>query len=161
MIKTENILISPIRAVLGDLADTTADFILCSADPDICRRQGNNVLAFHFMDTEEEDHPLRFMDEHACRIAAFLSRNDANKDLFVCCDSGESRSSAIAAAISLAIGKNDFSIWSSAEYHPNRLVFSIMCKRLGVVLSAEEINARKVMNDNAFRATVKEGNEAI
>ena len=91
MIKARNILISPIKAVLSELDDNTADYILCSSEIDgIENLGGSNVLGLEFLDTEMPDHFMRFTGIHAGKIRAFLTRPDANEDLFVCCDSGES-----------------------------------------------------------------------
>ena len=148
------ILISPIRAVINDMEDT-ADYIFCSSEKAVLEdplvSSFDNILLLHFFDTEEDTHPMAFQDSHAERILSFLSRPDANETLFVCCDSGESRSSAIAASVLLAIGRSDQFIWDSADYHPNLLVFRRMCSRMGIGLTEEEIMRRKERNNTAFR----------
>lgn len=130
MWKVKNVLISPIRAVRSELEDETLDFILCSGAEIPGARERENILFLQFLDTEVEDHPFCFREEHAEKILAFLSRENANGDLFVCCDSGESRSAAIAAAILRAAGQSDRIIWDSSEYHPNRLVYRRLCSIL-------------------------------
>ena len=158
MIKARNILISPIKAVLSELDDNTADYILCSSEIDgIEDLGGSNVLGLEFLDTEMPDHFMRFTDIHAGKIRAFLTRPDANEDLFVCCDSGESRSSAIAAAILLAAGQDDYCIWESTDYHPNGLVFREMCRSLGIEISEGMINERKTLNYNAIHKAIENG----
>ncbi|MCR5174273.1 MAG: hypothetical protein K6C09_06550 [Oscillospiraceae bacterium] len=154
MVRAENIIISPIRAVLNDLGDPMADFILCSSERDIRTDGMPNVLFLKFFDTEEENDPQRFRRSDAERIAAFLSRPDANGDLFVCCDSGRSRSAAVAAAVRLAAGEDDRTIWESTEYHPNVLVFRIMGEALGLDLSDGEIRARRERSDAAVREAI-------
>lgn len=156
MIKARNILISPIRAVMYDIKDPTADFILCTSDERVTVKDGGNVILLRFVDTEEAGNPGSFSEQQAMRIEAFLERTDANEDLFICCDSGESRSSAIAAAITLAAGGSDMRIWESVEYHPNSLVFKIMCKKLGVFLAEEAIAERRERNRIAFHNTIHE-----
>ena len=142
MLKADNIMISPIRAVLNDLDDPTADFVLCSSERTIDTDGRRNVLFLRFADTEEKDDPMHFRRSGAERIVSFLSREDANEDLFVCCDSGESRSAAVAAAVRLAAGQDDLEIWKSTDYRPNGLVFGIMCAALGLDVSGEEIRRR-------------------
>ena len=154
MVKAENIIISPIRAVLNDLGDPTADFILCSSERTIETDGRDNVLFLRFADTAEEDDPMRFRRSDAERICEFLSRKDASEDLFVCCDSGESRSAAVAAAVRLAAGQDDLEIWKSTDYRPNGLVFGVMCAALGLDVSGEEIRRRKEISDAAFRARI-------
>ena len=155
MYKAVNILISPIKAVLNDLEDTTIDFILCTSGTVSITEERSNILLLHFADIEEENNPFRFREYHAERIVSFLSRPDAKEDLFVCCDSGESRSSAIAAAVLLAVGKRDRHIWESTEYHPNLLVFRTMCERLGVALTDDDIQNRKENNETVFREAIR------
>ena len=154
MYKAGNIIISPIRAVLNDLADPTADFVLCSSETIVETDGRENVLFLRFIDTEEIDDPMRFRQSDAERICGFLSREDANEDLFVCCDSGESRSAAIAAAVQLAVGEDDLDIWKSTDYHPNGLVFRMMCSALKLDLSEEEIRRRKDINDAAIHVKI-------
>lgn len=128
MLKVKNIMISPIRAARSEFEDETLDFILCSSGEIPGVRESENILFLQFLDTEMEDHPFCFREKHAERILAFLSREKANGDLFVCCDSGESRSPAIAAAILRAAGQSDTYIWENVEYHPNCLVYRRLCK---------------------------------
>lgn len=144
--KATNILVSPVKAVRDDFQDRTLDFIICSDLPFPTAVNQENVLILRFLDIENELSPLAFQPEDASKIIRFLSRNNANKDLFVCCDGGVSRSPAIAAAVSLAIGKSDMPIWESAEYHPNRLVFQRLCWAFGIPMYPSQIKERtKVM----------------
>ena len=83
----------------------------------------NYVLAFYFLDTTEESNPHRFKPIHAELIYEFFRSIPDGADLFVCCDAGESRSAAIAAALKVAQGESDAEIWNSPEYHPNPLVY--------------------------------------
>ena len=109
-LKAKNVFISPIYAVLPDINDFSADFILCSSEQDIGKIVQSNVFALDFLDTIEVINAMKFKHYHADMIKTFLSRKGANEDLFVCCDSGVSRSPAIAAAIQLYIGEDDMYI---------------------------------------------------
>ena len=157
MYRARNILISPVRAVLNDLDDPTADFILCSSETVVSTDGRPNVLFLRFFDTEEENSFMCFRQSDAERIVSFLSRSKANEDLFVCCDSGESRSPAIAAAILLAAGKTDRDIWRSTEYHPNLLVFRKMCRALDLDIPEDAIRERKRSNDTVFHEALTRG----
>lgn len=157
MLKADTILISPIREVLNDLTDTTVDYILCSSEMAFETSGSKNVLFLHFFDTEEENGYMSFQNKDAESIASFLSRPDANSDLFVCCDSGESRSPAIAAAVLLAVGKTDRDVWENTNYHPNKLVFRKMCRALGVDLSEEAIQKRKDNSDAIYHEAIENG----
>ncbi len=157
MYKVSNVIISPIIAVINDLGDMAADFILCSSNWEIPVYKNSNVLFLHFFDTENFNHPMRFRDSHAEQIVTFLSKENANEDLFVCCDSGESRSSAIAAAIQLAVGHDDRYIWDCVDYHPNQLVFEALCQKLGVNISKQAIKSRKEINNSALEKAILSG----
>lgn len=51
--KANNIMISPIKMVLYELNDTTADYILCSSKQDVSKYQKSNILGLSFADTLE------------------------------------------------------------------------------------------------------------
>lgn len=117
-----HILISPIRSVIREIPDSDAWYILCFS----ARRElepSPHVRAFYFLDTTEESNPHRFKPIHAELIYEFFRSIPDGADLFVCCDAGESRSAAIAAALKVAQGESDVEIWNSPEYHPNPLVY--------------------------------------
>jgi len=57
------------------------------------------------------------------------------EQLYICCDSGESRSAAIAAATYMNLGFSDKSIWKNCKYHPNKLVYKVMCMEYGIKIS--------------------------
>ncbi len=155
--KAKNVLIAPIKAVLFDLNDMSVDYILCSSEMDVRKYTQNNILGLSFADTIEEKHHMRFTKEHAEQIVSFISRTQANDDIFICCDSGESRSSALAAALILYKGEDDLYIWQSTEYHPNRLVFKVMCQTLGIAISDSDILSRIRINDSAFHNAIING----
>ena len=117
-----HILISPIRSVIHEIPDSDAWYILCFS----ARRElepSPNARAFYFLDTTEESNPHRFKPIHAELIYEFFRSIPDGADLFVCCDAGESRSAAIAAALKVAQGESDAEIWNSPEYHPKPLVY--------------------------------------
>lgn len=150
-----NIIICPIRAVLRELDDPNTDFIICSTELQMEKSYPSNVLLLPFADTEDEKHPLAFSAEQAEGAAAFFCRDGHNQDITVCCDAGESRSAAMAAALMLSDGQSDEDIWGSAEYHPNTLVFRLMCHELGVQVGQEDIEQRKALNDKAIRDEIQ------
>jgi len=64
-------------------------------------------------------------------IRDFLKKEDDFKMLYICCDSGESRSTAIAAAIMRHYGNSDKEIWTTPLYHPNMLVYRNQMQAFG------------------------------
>lgn len=94
------------------------------------------------------------LDDQSVGYILFLRRARAADDLFLCCDSGESRSAAIAAAVLLSQNQSDLYIWNSTEYHPNHYVFKLQCAALGVNIDDEEIFMRRKLNDDAFHRAI-------
>ena len=90
----------------------------------------------HFSDVVNSDHPDAFTIETAESIVAFVNVLPEELDtLFVCCDSGESRSTAMAAAIMRYYGDDEIKIWENPHYHPNPLVYVLLCEALGIFIT--------------------------
>ncbi len=146
-----NVLISPIKAILPYLDTPDVDYILCTSEPLPPFNVGKNVLLLRFADVTDGKRQDAFQPWQAEAVCNFLRHTPSANDLFLCCDSGESRSTAIAAAILLAQGQSDLRIWDGSEYHPNELVFKIQCAMLGVDINENEIQTRKRLNNRAFQ----------
>ncbi|MBQ5591272.1 MAG: hypothetical protein IIU65_06295 [Clostridia bacterium] len=115
-----------------------------------------NTLCIHFDDITDEKNPKAFNLAIADKIADFVKRLPKELDsLFVCCDSGESRSSAFAAAISRYNGLDEISIWKNPHYHPNPLVYRLLSNALGVEVSKEEVENKLKINQKAFSDAIK------
>lgn len=124
-----NILISPIRAVIKEIPSSTAYYVLCSSYS--WDNNSPNAIELHFLDTADRSNTFAFTPTHAAIILEFFLSTPENADVFICCDSGESRSAAIAAALKRYQGESDGDIWNSKEYHPNMLVYGICCDVFG------------------------------
>ncbi len=135
-----NVLISPIKAILPYLDAPDVDYILCTSEPLPLFNARKNVLLLRFADVTDGKRQDAFQPWQAEAVCNFLRHTPSANDLFLCCDSGESRSAAIAAAILLAQGQSDLHIWSSAEYHPNEYVFKIQCAALNVDISEDKMS---------------------
>ncbi len=89
----------------------------------------------------------------ADQIALFLEVLPEDVDtLFVCCDSGQSRSAAMAAAIRRAYDLQEMKVWRDPRYRPNALVYSTLCDALGVGVTQEQLRERVEINEHAFAA---------
>ena len=92
----------------------------------------------------------------AQRIAHFVKNIGPETEVvYVCCDSGVSRSSAIAAAVCRYLGISDSPIWENPKYQPNPLVFHILGESLGLSISDELLDLLIDTNRSAFRNAVK------
>lgn len=145
-----NILICPISAIKKEIEGSTAFYILCTSY-DRSIQPLDNAVWCNCVDTENGEHPFSFKESDAGRIARFFNSIPCDADVFICCDSGESRSPAIAAALTRAQGESDADIWGSKEYHPNMLLFRKMCAALGIFITEKEIEELSRTNRKAFQ----------
>ena len=155
--------ISSIKAVTEDtFTDVVGDFAVIN-----CAERKNNfltanppalLLQLSFADITNENDPNCFSLEHGKEIRAFYeSLPPSVTDLFIFCDAGESRSTAIAAAILLAGGRSDAPVWSNPFYHPNTFVFGRLCQAFGMKMTEAQIAEKKRQSEDAFRSAMKNG----
>jgi predicted protein tyrosine phosphatase len=128
--------IAPVKAFLYDLPsmnqDGLAAIIVSSYEVDAQRLQMlQHSLLLYFDDV---NYPIKgaFTEADGEKIRAFVEGLGNTRTLYVCCDRGESRSAAMAAAISRFIGQNEWAIWDDPRYHPNPLVYRLTCRALGL-----------------------------
>lgn len=150
-----NILICPIKAILHELDDKSVGYIFCTSDDSLNIVPQKNVLLLRFSDFIDAKRPDAFTQYQAEQIRDFLRANPNYGDIFICCDSGESRSPAIVAAFMRSTGESDLEIWQNPEYHPNPYVYTIMCKALGIEVDSSEVNDRVKISRAAFREQVE------
>ena len=100
-------------------------------------------LELVFLDTEEQDHPDSMQSDHAQQIVDFINSLDTKVEtLFVSCNAGVSRSSAIAAAIIRAQGLDDSEIWANLDYSPNIHCYRMVLAAFGIDASDAEEKMR-------------------
>ena len=150
------ILICPLKKLYqlaedGDMTDVAA---IAASSYDIRKdkmRLFGRSLCMHFADTPDAQRADAFNARTAAELAAFIQSLPASLDtLFVCCDSGESRSAAMAAAILRYLGQDEWRIWHNPHYHPNPLVYSLLCISLGAPVSPSDLQSRIRTNQQAF-----------
>lgn len=125
--------ICPIRRLfsvletLEDKDDIAA--IICTTDPfSKAKLSGIRYIHVSFADVTASKRFDAFRPEKAQRIKRFVKNLKDTKVLYVCCDSGESRSAAVAAAILRYWGKDELAIWKNVRFHPNPLVYHLQSK---------------------------------
>lgn len=154
-----DIVIMPIKKLylaLEENCPQNSMAIVCSSYPvDESRIPIPHIV--EIFDDVDRDIPGRSISNMAInRIGLFLQdREQDAKRIYVACDSGESRSSAIAAAICRHFGFDDEHIWNNPHYHPNPLVFIKICHRLDVPMSDGTVDYLVEMNYRAFHNAVK------
>ena len=119
------------------------------------------VLRTVFRDTEDPSFPEAMTPAHARSIIRFAEGlPETVTDLYVCCAKGSSRSPAVAAALLRASGRSDMDVWKNPYYVPNRLVYQVLCRELGLEADEETILRRVRINEEAFIEAQKSGGSA-
>lgn len=114
-------------------------------------------LCLNFADVTITTGFSAFSMDIAEKTAVYIKELPEKLDtLLVCCDSGESRSTAMAAAIMRFRGMDEIRIWKNPHYHPNTLVYSLLCEALGVPVSKAELQALHQMSEKAFSDAVNQ-----
>lgn len=91
-------------------------------------------------------------------ITSFVKSLDDQIDtLWFCCDSGVSRSSALAAAFTRYYHKEEMKIWSNPQYSPNSLVYQIQCESLGMRVSPFTLWIKTKISKRALAKAIKRG----
>lgn len=113
-------------------------------------------LCMNFADTTNTLEKSAFTTAIAEQIADYIKGLPDDLDtLFVCCDSGQSRSSAMAAAVLSYKRLDDMIIWENPRYEPNPLVYKLLCNALGVFVTDEEVSEKIKANEQSFSNSVK------
>lgn len=129
--------------------------ITSSYEEDIKYIPQENKLRLQFDDvTKESSHA--FNRSLAKEIHEFIDQIDFEKQsLYICCDSGVSRSSAIAAAILRKQKKNEDTIWENCNYHPNLLVYQKLCEEFGIGNTKWNLRRKEKINLQALKKQIK------
>ncbi len=75
--------------------------------------------------------------------------------LYVCCDNGQSRSSAVGAAFLRYMGESDIKIWNNPKYNPNTLVYKMLCSALEIKASPLRMHILKYVNERALKKEIE------
>lgn len=118
-----------------------------------------HYLVLSYQDISNPDAMDVFDRIKADDVRRFISSMDESvTELYICCDSGESRSPAMAAALLLASERSDRPIWLNHHYHPNPLVFRELCRGYGIPQPNVLISAKTFLNRKAYKlAQLKRG----
>ena len=144
--------------IAGHINLDNAGVIMCSSypvDAEKCSRIKNKLI-LEFDDITNQTAPSAFNADKAKTIKAFIdSLEQEVKALYVCCDSGESRSTAFSAAIMRYFKMSDKDIWTNPYYHPNPLVYKIQCKAFGIFVTNIGIRMKVQKNKDLFRMLIQ------
>ena len=152
--------ICPNKRFLGFLdslnKEKTAAILCSSYEIDVKKLEKfPNKLVFYFDDVCEVRNNA-FNKDIATKIKLFVSSLSSEiTNMYICCDSGESRSSAICAALMKLQKQNEMTIWKNPYYHPNIFVYKLLCNELGIKVSRLGLMYRDYVNKNALRKAIK------
>ena len=151
--------ICPIKGlyqILGEGITAKCGAIISSAaEINTEKLRGISYVFRRYEDLDYECPGRSFSAEDAKAFADYVKGLTAVDTLYCCCDAGESRSPAAAAAVMRALGMDDMTIWRNPHYHPNMLVFSMLTDALGMEISDEEMDNRIYTNQKAFRDAIR------
>ena len=156
---TPAIRICPIKQLYGILAqeEHPHSVAVLSSSFDVRESRVPIPHIVEIFDDVDREIPGRSLSAGAAqRIAHFVKNIGPEiETVYVCCDSGISRSSAIAAAVCRYFGISDSPIWENPKYQPNPLVFHLLGESLGLSISDELLDILIDTNRSAFRNAVK------
>lgn len=128
--------------------------IASSYDADIDFISESNKIVLNFDDTTIQNRNS-FNLNFAKKIHSFMDNTDIKKhQIYICCDSGISRSSAIAAAILRKYNEDENIIWNNYNYHPNLLVYKILCDEFKLKNTKIGLKRREKININALNKQI-------
>lgn len=131
--------------------------IATSYDNDIEEISENDKLILKFDDITNQNENS-FNANLAKKVHSFIDKINFEKyQLYICCDSGVSRSSAIAAAILRKYSENENSIWEDYNLKPNLLVYKILCDEFKLKNTSMGLKRREKVN---IKALTKQINKA-
>lgn len=136
--------------------DNCAGILSSASEIDAAKLRGLPHVFRQYDDLDYECPGRSFSVEDAEAFACFLKELDRDvRTLYCCCDAGESRSPAVAAAVMRYFRADDMSIWRNPKYHPNMLVYAMLTQALGVPVSDDELDCRIYENRKAFQAAIR------
>lgn len=132
-----------------------AAVVLCTtSNIDILKIAGMQYLHVPFADVTNEARPDAFRIEQAIQIRSFVDNLHDITDLYFCCDSGESRSAALAAAWMHYSNQDEMRVWKNIMYHPNELVYYLQSVACGLPISREDALELAEFNRMLFHKTI-------
>lgn len=148
---------NPIRMLYQILEEKPADGVaIISATDEIDRSRITVPYILEIYEDLDREIPGRSLSaEAADRFAAFIrSIPQTTQQVFCACNAGQCRSAAVAAAVHLYFGMDDMKIWEDPQYHPNPLVFSMLCESLHIPMTDAMLDYRLETNAQAFRKAI-------
>ena len=150
--------ICPIKKLYQIIAEENVGncgaIISSSSEINTVKLRGIPYIFRQYEDLDYESPGRSFSQTDAAAVADFIKNLGADV-LYCCCNAGESRSPAVAAAVMRYFGLDDLQVWKNPHYHPNMLVFEMLANALDVEVSDEEKDYRFYINQKVFRDAIR------
>lgn len=117
--------------------------------------RGITYVFRQYEDLDYECPGRSFSSEDAKAFTDYVKGLADVNTLYCCCDAGESRSPAVAAAVMRYLGMDDMAVWRNPHYHPNMLVFAMLMDAFNLSISDEEKDYLLYTNQKAFRDAIR------
>lgn len=133
--------------------------VLCTTgNIDTSKLAGIKYCHIPFADVTDTRRSDAFRLDQAKQIRAFLDSMIDATELYFCCDGGESRSTALAAAWMHYSEQDEMKIWKNIKYHPNELVYYLQSVACGLSITREDANELVEYNRMLFHNAVSRHN---
>lgn len=134
----KNIIISPIYpALLNEIEQEEPNvYYLLFTCWEHRPLRSKHCRVFPFEDISDPDHPEACKKEQMRDILEYFASRPDGADVFVCCDGGQSRSAAVAAALMRWQGEDDSAIWKDPQYHPNKYLYRLALEQIAALTAA-------------------------
>lgn len=120
-----------------------------SKESDSARRPGLGCLQIRQL-------PQRLLatvgDNNSCK--SNLKQKTRTGRIYFCCDSGESRSTALAAAWMHYSEQDEMRIWKNIKYHPNELVYYLQSVACGLPITRDDAHELAEYNRLLFHNAI-------
>lgn len=152
------VLVLSIKEAKEKIKNSNTDYIkliiATSYDDDIEKIAKNNKLILKFDDIINQNRNS-FNANLAKKIHKFIDGiNFEEYQLYICCDSGISRSSAIAAAILRKYNEDENVIWKDYNFKPNLLVYKILCDEFELKNTILGLRRKEKINIKALKKQI-------
>lgn len=145
----KNVNLENIKMIIASSYNSNIDYV-----------DDKNKLVLHFDDITTASRNA-INKNIAMQINKFVSNIDFKKEkLFVCCDSGVSRSSAIAAAILRKYKEDENIIWKNYSYQPNTLVYKTLCDEFKLKDFPMRLKYKEIINKRALKKKIDESRKS-
>ncbi len=151
-----NVIIYPIKKLYYELNEIDAEkscaIIVSSYDVNMEKlKKLNSKIVLRFDDITQLNSEHSFNNEFPEKIFNFVKTLPQDiENIYVCCDAGESRSTAIAAVIMRFYGYDEMTVWENPHYNPNTLVYKILCRQFGFNVTDDEVRKNQKINEKAL-----------